>query len=384
MIQCIISYRTQHTAAYGKESTVDSSIRGMPKYELLAAKVARQIESGAFAPGQPVPSIRSLMSEHNLSMGTVVKGLDLLQRQGMVECHPQRGYFVAYRSPSGPLTRQIAFITQALSGDTNLYLASFSQALDHQQYSVATYSSANDQSRYQAILEQAVNQRPAGIILYSHLPSDLCPIDPGILAEAGIPVAVIGQAPDGLVCDRVCQDSRTAARKLARHLMVRGCREFAMLIYRCDMFATQLLSALRFELASAGQTLPDERVYLVESVHGFTGLPDPYIDAQLAVEKLIAGGVPFRTLVCCHDYPAVGAIRALTAAGVNVPGDVAVASGGSCSVQGILPIALTTLDHHREEQAQLAAELLLRRIDGYDGPPEVHYVQGNLIPGETS
>ena len=346
--------------------------------------MARQIESGALTPGQPVPSIRNLMSEHNLSMGTVVKGLDLLQRQGVVECHPQRGYFVPHRSNSVPLTRQIAFITQALSGDTNHYLAGFSQALDHQQYSLATYSSANDQTRYQAILEQAVNQRPAGVILSSLLPSDVCPISPGILAEAGIPVAVIGQAPDGLACDRVSQDSRTSARKLARHLLGSGCSQFAMLSYRCDMYAEQLLSALRFELASAGQSLPDERVYMVESVHGFTREPDPYIDAQLAIEKLIANGVPFRTLVCCHDYPAVGAIRALAAAGVSVPGDVAVASGGACWINGILPKALTTLDHHREEQAHLAVELLLRRIDGYDGPPEVHYVQGDLVPGETA
>ena len=368
---------------------MDTVSRSVPKYEILAAKVARQIQCGALAPGRPVPSIRSLMSEHRLSMGTVVKGLELLEHQGMVDRHPQRGYFVAHPQQEKAAARQIAFITQALSGDTNYFLDGFSSGLDHQHFSLATYSSATDQSRYQAILEQVVGQHPAGIILCSGLPRELCPIDPRVVAESRIPAVVLGRALDGLVCDCVRQNSRVAGRKLARYLLDRGCRDFAMLIYPCDLFAPDLLAALRAELAPAGQDLPDDRVFIVDSPHGFAFPIDPCIDAQVAVEQLIKKGLTFKTLICCHDYPAVGALRALAAAGLSVPGDVAVASGGGCSIDGASHVKLTTINHHRDEQAMIAAELLLHRIEdhrgnGHDGPFEIHYVSADLVIGDTA
>ena len=147
------------------------------KYEILAAKVGRQIKAGLLLPGQPVPPIRRLMSEHGLSMGTVLKGLELLERKHVLDRHPQRGYFVSQRAGTIPYACQIAFITQALSGDTNFYLSGFSKALGHQHHSLATYSSANDQTRYRAVLDQVVKHRPAGIILHTALPPEICPID---------------------------------------------------------------------------------------------------------------------------------------------------------------------------------------------------------------
>ena len=138
---------------------MDAFAPSIPKYELLARRVARQIQSGEMAPGQPMPSIRGMMSQHGLSMGTVMKALELLEAQGMVSRLPQRGYFVAHPGQSKPVTRQIAFITQALSGDTSRYLAGFSQALQHDHYSLATYSSAHDQKLYQRIIDQVIRLR---------------------------------------------------------------------------------------------------------------------------------------------------------------------------------------------------------------------------------
>ncbi|HUW34762.1 MAG TPA: GntR family transcriptional regulator, partial [Planctomycetota bacterium] len=212
---------------------MDAIARSVPKYELLAGKVARQIQARSLLPGQPMPSVRSLMSEYHLSMGTVMKGLELLKAQGMVDRLPQRGYFVANTSSSKPRTRQIAFITQALSGDTSRYLAGFSQALDHQQYSLATYSSAHDQTLYQTIIEQVIRQQPAGIVLFAQLPETVCPMDPTSLAQCGIPIVSIGPRVRGLTCDRVCQNGSDSGKKLARHLLQRGCTDFAMLMYSC-------------------------------------------------------------------------------------------------------------------------------------------------------
>ena len=71
---------------------METASRNVPKYERLANKVAREIKSGALMPGQPVPSIRNLMSSHKLSIGTVVR-------------HPKRGFWLKSIQCHWPLPR---------------------------------------------------------------------------------------------------------------------------------------------------------------------------------------------------------------------------------------------------------------------------------------
>ena len=145
----------------------------------------------------------------------------------------------------------------------------------------------------------------------------------------------------------------------------------------------EMLHALRIELEQAGQELPEEHVFVADSRQGYTVPIDSCIGPQQAIEQAIAEGIRFSTLVCCHDYAALGALRALRAAGMKIPDDVAVVSGEHCSLESPGRTRITTVNCHREEQAFIAAQLLLRRIDGYDGRPEVHYVPGELIAGQT-
>ena len=102
---------------------------GTSKYEQLAATVEKDIRTGVLPAGQPVPSIRNLMVAGRLSKGTVMKGLDLLERRGLVDRHPQRGYFVAGMASAKRKVAQIAFLTTSLTGDTNLYVKGMSEAV---------------------------------------------------------------------------------------------------------------------------------------------------------------------------------------------------------------------------------------------------------------
>jgi DNA-binding LacI/PurR family transcriptional regulator len=89
-------------------------------------------------------------------------------------------------------------------------------------------------------------------------------------------------------------------------------------------------------------------------------------------------------LICGHDYPAVGALRAVLDAGIRVPDEMAILSELRGAVAGAAPMELTTFDVHPEIQGQLAAEALMRRIEGYDGPYDVHHVPCEMIEGETT
>ena len=217
------------------------------------------------------------------------------------------------------------------------------------------------------------------------LPHKVLPLDLSNLARSGIPAVIIGEPLTGITCDRVTQSGEDSGRKLLRYLLDQGYRKFAILLEAIrDAGSEGFLRSITCGLEEAKLDLPEERVFSYEGIHGWQNPPNPYIDGEKKMEEVLARGIDFDVLLCRSDYNAVGPLRAILKAGLRVPADVAVASSVRCAVEGIAPLKLTTVDTRREEHARVAAELLIRRIEGYDGPPEVHHISGDLIVGETT
>jgi DNA-binding GntR family transcriptional regulator len=63
-------------------------------YVRIAAAVRGQIESGELAPGEPVPSITTLVQEHGVARQTAAKGLRMLEAAGLLYRVPGLGYYV--------------------------------------------------------------------------------------------------------------------------------------------------------------------------------------------------------------------------------------------------------------------------------------------------
>lgn len=357
-----------------------------PKYRRMADQIERSIRSGKYTSGHAIPSVRNLMKSNALSMSTVVKALTLLENRGLVRRMQNRGYFVVDRHRPDPKLKQIALVTPALAAETQLMLKGLTNALpSSNHFTVGVYSSNADLHRYTDLIEQVTRMHPAGVILNS-MPKEICEIQGRGLIEAGIPTVVIGQRVDDLPSDRVDYRGEESAKRFMPYLLKKGYREFTVIFCMplSDPSRQGLLKVIREQLAEAGSSLPDERVFELQSPHGFATPADPYIDARMFTESLLRRGIELGTVVCCHDYPAVGVLRAVLAAGLRVPEDVRIVSAAYCPVEGVSPMKLTTVETHPAERARLAGELLLRRLNGYDGPPEIHYNAGDLVPGQTA
>jgi DNA-binding GntR family transcriptional regulator len=61
----------------------------------IAAAVRQRITSGELAPGQPVPSITTLVQEHGVARQTASKALRMLETEGLVRRIPGLGYYVS-------------------------------------------------------------------------------------------------------------------------------------------------------------------------------------------------------------------------------------------------------------------------------------------------
>ena len=70
---------------------------GSPKpiYEQIEAQFKAQILSGALEPGQAIPSMRALARSLHISVITVQKAYEDLQRDGFIETTVGRGSFVS-------------------------------------------------------------------------------------------------------------------------------------------------------------------------------------------------------------------------------------------------------------------------------------------------
>ncbi|OUN74454.1 GntR family transcriptional regulator [Faecalibacterium sp. An58] len=75
-----------------------SSNTGKPIYEQITSQIKAMIMSGELKTGDPIPSMRALAKSIHVSVITVQKAYEDLQRDGFIETTVGRGSFVAARN----------------------------------------------------------------------------------------------------------------------------------------------------------------------------------------------------------------------------------------------------------------------------------------------
>lgn len=74
---------------------ISSSNNSKPIYEQITSQIKAKIMSGELAAGQPIPSMRALAKAIHVSVITVQKAYEDLQRDGFIETTVGRGSFVS-------------------------------------------------------------------------------------------------------------------------------------------------------------------------------------------------------------------------------------------------------------------------------------------------
>jgi DNA-binding LacI/PurR family transcriptional regulator len=277
---------------------------------------------------------------------------------------------------------QIAFLTPSFHGETTLFAQGIDKALDHDRFQLAAYSAYGDLKKYQKMVENVLDLRPAGVILQS-VSEEICPVDGSSLADAGIPAVAIGSyLVPGLSCDRVCDHTLGTFKQIARFIIDQNLKKVGFVGINLAKAITEKIQILRQKLIPAGITLPDDRIFIQDLPQNTLVASEPCDDLQRFIAQRQELGC--EVLICWHDYIAAEVLKMLITQGIKVPQQVKLISAIRCDVEGRSPMNLTTFDIHREDQGQLATQLLVRRIEGYDGPVEVNYLPTEFVPGDTA
>lgn len=227
---------------------------------------------------------------------------------------------------------------------------------------VTLASTDRDPSRELAFVELMQRQRARAIIVAGGRYDD--PAANAALAEAlveyrsrGGGAAAVGQPLLGV--DTVVIENRSATAELARRLHGAGYRRFAVLAGPTPhLTAHERFDGFRESLAGLGSPLDPEHV--VSSPFTRDG---GYEAMEQLVERGVVGragsGATVDAVFAVNDVMAVGAMAAARAAGIDVPGDVAIAGFDDIHTLRDITPSLTTIRLPLADIGTMVTELAL-------------------------
>jgi LacI family transcriptional regulator len=183
-----------------------------------------------------------------------------------------------------------------------------------------------------------------------------------------VPLVLVDHALPGI--PSVVGDNVGGAKLATAHLLEHGHREVA--------FVAETLTDPSFRARFEGYQLAlKERGLRVRKDFVVEGGRRSDSD-RVAMEKLLGGKRLPTAIFAANDFMAVGAIKALTKAGLRVPEDVAVVGFDDGALATVVHPPLTTVRVPRVEMGRASARKLLRLLRGEEMTPVVEVLPTTL------
>jgi LacI family transcriptional regulator len=183
------------------------------------------------------------------------------------------------------------------------------------------------------------------------------------LGAAPVPVVLVNGSAPGTPVASIESDNAGGGRLAAEHLLSLGHRRIGALTAPARYVdAAARLAGVRAALDSAGLDASAPAVAMGEP--GVAG-------GEIAMRELLAGAPDTTAVTAYNDLMAIGAMRAVRAAGRRVPDDVSVVGFDDIGLAAFVDPALTTVAQETAEMGRWAvAQLVTAVTDGAsaDGP----------------
>lgn len=362
------------------EATPRSSAGGpATKYQKLAQLLRRRMQLGELRAGDRLPSFGELRDRHHAQQATVERAYALLAQEGRIVRKARRGVFVAERA-----------------------------APRHPRLGVAGLGSVLIERPAPYWLELMAGARAAAASAEAHL--KLLADGPGVPSWSGLDGLLISDAdarrarariPAGMPCVSllvrvpglmsVVADDHQAAADLTRHLLCLGHRRIAYLSMLrpgqdegANPICARRVAGYRGALAEAGIAADPRWLHAMadqDHAEGFIGRGQRDMAAWLRAGFRASGCT---ALLAQNDETAVGAMAALAAAGIAVPGEVSVVGFDGTALSMHCTPRLTTAAVPLGEIGRRGTEQLLARIAGGADGGEETMLAVPLLPRASS
>jgi len=203
------------------------------------------------------------------------------------------------------------------------------------------------------LLERGVS----GIVFVSGLHADVA-ADPRryqALCDVGLPIVLVNGYLDGVDAPFVSSDDVVSMDLAVAHLAALGHRRIGLAVG-----PRRFVPAVR-KIAGFGAAL-DRHLGIADAAPWVESFMFTVEGGALAAERLVERGAT--AVICGSDLMALGAIRALRAAGLTVPGDVSVIGSDDSPLMGFTDPPLTTVRQAVPAMGAAAVQALVDEISG--------------------
>ena len=191
-------------------------------------------------------------------------------------------------------------------------------------------------------------------------------------------VAVAGHRQDEDATN-VILDQRLGAQLALEHLVSLGHRDVAVMIGNPDSSdASKRWGAISEVARELGIPIRHELTVQLAGEESGPALGYPY--AKMLLER----GKKFTALFAYNDASAIGAIRAIREAGLRVPEDISVVGFDDIEAAMFHSPSLTTVRQPLHRMGEIAAKVLLDRLDGHAEWPKQVAVTPELVVREST
>lgn len=259
----------------------------------------------------------------------------------------------------------IGLVTADLANTFYTTIASSVAAVANQRgMQVMMASSDEDPVRERQLALDLCLRRIAGLIIVPSA-ADQQYLQPEI--DAGIPAVFLDRPGQGVRADAVLIDNRGGAFSAMSELIQNGHRRIAVLLDALEIYTMEQRRLGALDALRSARIAPDPAL-LSTDAHA----PEP---AAKALARMLDGDDPPTAVFCGNNRATIGAIETILARDV----DVAVTGFDDFELSRLLPRPIRVVDYDTAGLGTIAAETLLRRIDGQDTEPTEYLLPTKLV-----
>lgn len=331
------------------------------KYSKLMEDLKEMILSGKIQVGDQLPSENELAKSYAVSRQTVRKALEILQNEGFIYAEHGKGTFCSEMVRHMRASKNIAVVTTYL---TDYIFPRVIQGIDEvitrEGYSIILKNTRNSRKLEAKCIEELLQKEIDGMIIEPSKSQIYCKhIHLYEKLEAyGIPYVFI-QGCFEQMKDKphVLMDDQKGGYMITKYLIEKGHKHIAGVFKADDSQGLSRHKGYVKALQEAGMPYDPELViwFYTEdrSIHPYEG-----------TKKLLKRAKNIDAIVGYNDQIACEVIRAVESIGLSVPQDISVTGYDHSYMSSSIGVQLTTIKHPQEKLGEMAADMLLKLIQG--------------------
>jgi len=357
-----------------------------PKYLSVADAIEVMLRRGAWD-GRKMPSVRGIALQHNVSVVTASRALQVLRDKGLIQTIERSGCYrippptadrwaLCLRTAPGPW--QLHTVTLARSGFESL-ARRMPMLLQTEAFEYGADLTLDEARR---AATAAKGDEVKGVFLLPSRSGEAETLaDETFMAgcdQAKLPVVLLERAlrarPDTSGRDLVSVDDLSATRECTEYLIGLGRRKIGVVVASSVSSHNDRVAGYLFALHQAKQG--NQPAYKPTVIYQKMNLTSKEAYAAVTDEVIREG---LDAILCYQDYTAMGVILELMQRRVRVPEDVAVIGFDNLPIGDAFNLALTTYDYPTESVAEHAVLMMRDRILNPERSPVRVLVPGRLI-----